>query len=90
VTHAGAGIAGVDVGIQNAVEGHRSRPRAHHGNHDPDQLYAKSVGQLEMAFPNASSAPVSAKGKAKTECSNLIISSVSRSRFQKAMISLPF
>ena len=31
---------------------------------------------------NASSAPVSANGSAKTECSNLIISSVSRSRFQ--------
>src|SRR5689334_16567695 len=30
----------------------------------------------------ASKAPVKAKGRAKTECSNLIISSVSRRRFQ--------
>ncbi len=41
----------------------------------------------------ASNAPVSANGKANTECSNLIISSVSTSRFQNFIIlldSLPF
>ena len=38
------------------------------------QKSCRSVGQPRTA----SSAPVSAKGKAKTECSNLIISSVVR------------
>jgi hypothetical protein len=34
---------------------------------------------------HASRAPVNAKGNANTECSNLIISSVRRSRFQMLM-----
>src|SRR5580700_3159112 len=36
---------------------------------------------------NASNAPVSANGSANTECSNLIISSVSRSRFQNLIFA---
>jgi hypothetical protein len=34
----GARIAGVDLGIDEAIEGHRRRARRHHGHHDPQQL----------------------------------------------------
>ena len=47
------------------------------------------LGDAKPLSRNASSAPVRAKGRAKTECSNLIISSVSRMRFQNAN-PLPF
>src|ERR1700756_3640189 len=40
----------------------------------------RSVGQEFRVARAASNAPVSAKGKAKTECSNLIISSTVRMR----------
>ena len=50
-----------------------------HNNFQPNPRASK------WSSRNASSAPVNANGNAKTECSNLIISSVSRNRFQKAI-----
>src|SRR5579862_2174702 len=44
--------------------------------------FQPNCAELNPLSRNASRAPVSANGRAKTECSNLIISSVKRSRFR--------
>ena len=81
-----ARIARVDIGVHQAVERHGGRPRAHHRDHDPQDLPAETSGTANPIFAKASSAPVSANGRAKTECSNLIMSSVSRSLRQKPLL----
>src|SRR5579872_6643212 len=40
MAHLRAGIAGVDIEVYQAVEGHRRRARTHHGRHDPQQFLA--------------------------------------------------
>ena len=80
-----AAVSRVDIRIQNAVKGHRRRPCRYHRNHNPQEAAPKS-GIWKLASRNASKAPVNANGRANTECSNLIISRVSRSLFQKRSI----
>ncbi len=48
---------------------------------------APGRARVEAGIAQASSAPVSAKGRANTECSNLIISSVRRMRFHIGLIN---
>ena len=79
--------------VQNAIERHGGRTGAHHRHHDPEHLPERERQPGVMHSRNASSAPVSAKGSAKTECSNLIISRLSWIRFQgmsRSWFRLPF
>ena len=39
MAHAGARVAGVQIGIHQAVEGHGGGARGYHGHHDPGQLH---------------------------------------------------
>ena len=52
-------------------------------------MFRTSLAVSYTHLRNASNAPVSANGRANTECSNLIISSVSRNRFQKPIPVFP-
>ena len=80
MAHLRARIARVDVRVQQAVERHGGRARR---PPSPPRSRPASTPARRVAKPpsrKASSAPVSAKGRAKTECSNLIMSSVRRMR----------
>ena len=63
-------IGGVQAGIGPAIERHGSGSRGDHANHNPENF---GPGRPTGA---ASIAPERAKGRAKIECSHLIISSV--------------
>jgi hypothetical protein len=76
----GPRICGVEIDIDDAIEGHRGGPCSEHGDGDPDDL-------PRPGRPSAASiAPRKANGRAKSVCSNLIISSVVTSLFQKLRI----
>jgi hypothetical protein len=62
VAQARSGIASVDIRVKNPIECHRCRPRAHHGDGDPEQLVAKST-RVEMALPECQQCSREGKGQ---------------------------
>ena len=79
----GSRIARVDIGVHHAVERHRRRARRQPSRRRSTGASNQGPPSANPSSRKASSAPVSANGSANTECSNLIMSSVSRSLRKK-------
>ena len=47
----GARVAGVDIGVEDAVEGHAGRAGADHGDDDPDELPGGAVDREAAVAP---------------------------------------
>jgi len=87
--HFRARVARVDIGVEQTIEGHRDERAATIAT----TIHSRRVdkpSRVKAFSRQASSAPVSAKGSAKTECSNLIISSVRRILWRKVDNQLLF
>ena len=77
----GAGVSAVNAGIHQTVERHGRGTRPHHRHDDPEDPARNFCGG-EAALAKGQERPRQGKWQGKTECSNLIISSVRRRRFQ--------
>ena len=82
------GFSRVVAHVRDAIDRHRERPRADHGDDDPRDLPPRGprgTASVACTVRAASSAAVSANGSAKMECSNLIISSTVRMRLSSSV-----